>query len=101
MHPLAQRIHSFTPTVFAEFSALAKASGAVDLGQGFPDFDGPEEVKDAALRALREGSNQYAITTGTDSLRAAIAEHSARFYGMTVDPQRMVAVTSGATEAIF
>lgn len=101
MRPPAQRVAGFGTTVFSEFSALARLHGAVNLGQGFPDFDGPEEVKEAAIRALRGGLNQYAIGSGSEELRRAIASHSRRFYGMEVDPGTMVTVTSGATEAIF
>ncbi len=97
----AQRVTRFGTTVFSEFSALAAKHGAVNLGQGFPDFDGPDAVKEAAQRAIRDGVNQYAMSMGAKDLRAAIAEHSARFYGQTVDPDTMVTVTSGATEAIF
>ena len=97
----AQRVTRFGTTVFSEFSALAAKHGAVNLGQGFPDFDGPEAIKEAAQRAIRDGVNQYAISTGARDLRLAIAEHSARFYGQQVDPDTMVTVTSGATEAIL
>jgi N-succinyldiaminopimelate aminotransferase len=97
----AQRVTRFGTTVFSEFSALAAKHGAVNLGQGFPDFDGPETIKEAAQRAIRDGMNQYAISTGARDLRLAIAEHSARFYGQQVDPDTMVTVTSGATEAIL
>ena len=97
---LAARVASFPTTVFSEFSALAVQHGAVNLGQGFPDFDGPEEVREAAVRALREGVNQYAVGSGAPALRQAIAEHSARFYGQRLDPDTMVTVTSGATEAL-
>lgn len=97
----AERVSRFGTTVFSEFSALALKHGAVNLGQGFPDFDGPEAVKEAAQRAIRDGLNQYAITTGSKDLRQAIAEHAARFYGQQVDPDTMVTVTSGATEAIL
>lgn len=97
----AERVSRFGTTVFSEFSALALKHGAVNLGQGFPDFDGPEAVKEAAQRAIRDGVNQYAITTGSKDLRLAIAEHAARFYGQQVDPDTMVTVTSGATEAIL
>lgn len=99
--PLAARVRPFATTVFSEFSALAQRHGAVNLGQGFPDFDGPEEIREAAVRALRDGRNQYAPGPGVPELRAAVAEHAARFYGQTVDPDTMVTVTSGATEAIF
>ncbi|WIB16366.1 aminotransferase class I/II-fold pyridoxal phosphate-dependent enzyme [Curtobacterium sp. MCPF17_050] len=88
------------PTVFAEMSALAAATGAVNLGQGFPDEDGPAEVLDAAVRAIRDGANQYPPGRGTPDLRAAVAEHQARWYGLDVDPDREVLVTAGATEAL-
>jgi N-succinyldiaminopimelate aminotransferase len=97
----SRRVAPFGTTVFSEFSALAAKSGAVNLGQGFPDFDGPEEVKEAAVRAIRGGTNQYAVGAGAPALRAAIAEHSARFYGQQVDPGSEITVTSGATEALF
>ncbi|AEI67275.1 aminotransferase class I/II-fold pyridoxal phosphate-dependent enzyme [Corallococcus macrosporus] len=97
----AQRVTRFATTVFSEFSALAARHGAVNLGQGFPDFDGPDAIKEAARRAIRDGGNQYAMGAGARELRVAIAEHSARFYGQTVDPDTMVTVTSGATEAIL
>ncbi len=97
----AVRTEGFGTTVFAEFSALANAHGAINLGQGFPDFDGPDEVKEAAQKAIRDGLNQYAIGSGAKDLRLAIAEHESRFYGRTVDPETEVTVTSGATEAIF
>lgn len=101
MTRLARRLEGFGTTVFSEFSALARQYGAVNLGQGFPDFDGPEEIREAAVKALRDGINQYAIGAGAAELRAAIAEHSERFYGQSIDPETMVTVTSGATEAIF
>jgi N-succinyldiaminopimelate aminotransferase len=88
------------PTVFAEMSALAAATGAINLGQGFPDEDGPTEVLDAAVTAIRDGGNQYPPGRGTPDLRAAISEHQARWYGLDVDPDREVLVTAGATEAL-
>ncbi len=88
-------------TVFAEFSRLAAEHGAVNLGQGFPDFDGPEEIKAAAREAIAGGVNQYAVSQGALALRQAIAAHAQRFYGQAIDPLREVVVTSGATEAIF
>src|SRR4051812_26285094 len=90
----------FGATVFTEVSALAGRTGAVNLGQGFPDEDGPAEVLEAAAAALRDGRNQYAPLAGVPTLRAAIAEHQRRFYGLEVDPDRGVQVTFGATEAI-
>src|SRR3954447_9583806 len=90
----------FGRTVFTEFSALAERTGAINLGQGFPDEDGPAEVLEAAAAALRDGRNQYAPLAGVPTLRAAIAEHQRRFYGLEVDPDQGVQVTFGATEAI-
>ena len=101
MSVLAHRVSRFGTTVFSEFSALAAKHGAVNLGQGFPDFDGPEEVKEAAQRAIRDGVNQYALSAGARDLRQAIAAHAQRFYAQAVDPDTMVTVTSGATEAIL
>ncbi len=95
------RVQGFGTTVFTEFSRLAVEAKAVNLGQGFPDFDGPDEIKQAAKDAIDRGVNQYAFTAGSAELRAAIAAHAARFYGQKVDPDTMVSVTSGATEAIF
>jgi N-succinyldiaminopimelate aminotransferase len=97
----ARRVAGFGTTVFSEYSALAAKLGAVNLGQGFPDFDGPDEVKRAAIEAIERGVNQYAIGAGAEDLRRAVAEHARRFYGMEVDPATMVTVTSGATEALF
>jgi N-succinyldiaminopimelate aminotransferase len=98
---LAKRVRSFGATVFSEFSALAVQHGAVNLGQGFPDFDGPDEVKEAAMAAIRTGNNQYAMGGGAMALRTAIAEHSERFYNQRLDPGSMITVTSGATEALL
>ncbi|MFT7765111.1 aminotransferase class I/II-fold pyridoxal phosphate-dependent enzyme [Clavibacter tessellarius] len=87
-------------TVFAEMSALAAATGAINLGQGFPDEDGPAEVLEAAREAISAGWNQYPPGRGTPDLRSAIADHQARFHGIHVDPATEVLVTAGATEAI-
>ncbi|MBM3715882.1 MAG: aminotransferase class I/II-fold pyridoxal phosphate-dependent enzyme [Actinobacteria bacterium] len=88
------------PTIFAEMSALAAATGAINLGQGFPDEDGPEVVRDAARRAIADGANQYAPGRGVPDLLDAVAEHQQRFYGLTVDPAREALITVGATEAL-
>ncbi|MBS1673201.1 MAG: aminotransferase class I/II-fold pyridoxal phosphate-dependent enzyme [Actinobacteria bacterium] len=88
------------PTIFAEMSALAGRTGAINLGQGFPDEDGPAEVLDAARAAILEGANQYPPGRGIPDLLHAISEHQRRFYGLEVDPDREVVVTAGATEAI-
>jgi N-succinyldiaminopimelate aminotransferase len=97
---LNARLQGFGTTIFAEMSALALRTGAINLGQGFPDTDGPQEIADAAVRAIREGHNQYPPGPGIPELRQAIAEHQQRFYGLEIDPQREVLVTAGATEAI-
>jgi N-succinyldiaminopimelate aminotransferase len=88
------------PTIFAEMSALAESTGAINLGQGFPDEDGPQQVLDAAKLAIDAGANQYPPGRGIRELREAIARHQHRFYGLSVDPEREVLVTAGATEAI-
>ncbi|GAA2739468.1 pyridoxal phosphate-dependent aminotransferase [Kitasatospora cinereorecta] len=98
---LNRRLAGLGTTIFAEMSALATATGSINLGQGFPDTDGPAEVREAAVRALREGrGNQYPPGPGVPELRQAIAEHQQRFHGLTYDPDTEVLVTAGATEAI-
>src|SRR5262249_6826968 len=95
------KLREMGTTVFSEFSALAERHGAVNLGQGFPDFDGPELLMQAASRAMHEGHNQYAITHGARALRESVARHAHRFYGMSIDADTEVTITSGATEALF
>jgi N-succinyldiaminopimelate aminotransferase len=90
----------FGTTIFAEMSELALSTGAINLGQGFPDTDGPRAMLDAAIDAINSGRNQYPPGAGVPELRLAIAEHQRRFYGLSVDPDREVLVTAGATEAI-
>ena len=97
---LTSRLQGFGTTIFAEMSALAVRTGALNLGQGFPDTDGPTEVSDAAIAAIRAGHNQYPPGPGIDDLRQAVAEHQLRFWGLSVDPDREVLVTAGATEAL-
>jgi N-succinyldiaminopimelate aminotransferase len=88
-------------TIFAEMSALAARTGAINLGQGFPDTDGPEAVREAAVRALRDGrGNQYPPGPGVPELRTAVAAHQKHWYGLDFDPDTEVLVTAGATEAI-
>lgn len=89
-----------SPTIFAEMSALAVSTGAINLGQGFPDEDGPPEVLEAARRAISDGNNQYPPGRGMPVLREAIAEHQRRFYSIPVDAATHVLVTAGATEAL-
>ena len=87
-------------SIFAEMSALAVRTGAINLGQGFPDEDGPAEVLEAARQAISDGVNQYPPGRGLPVLRDAVARHQHRFYGLTVDPDTEVLVTAGATEAL-
>ncbi|HEX8973489.1 pyridoxal phosphate-dependent aminotransferase [Oryzihumus sp.] len=98
--PLIERMRGFGTTIFAEMSALATRTGAVNLGQGFPDTNGPREMLDAAVDAIRSGRNQYPPGAGVPELLAAVAGHQRRFYGLPVDPSSEVLVTAGATEAI-
>ncbi len=91
---------STRPTIFAEMSALAARTGAINLGQGFPDEDGPAVVLDAAREAIANGVNQYPPGRGIPDLLLAITEHQHRFYGLRLDPQRDVLVTAGATEGL-
>ncbi|MEU8596756.1 pyridoxal phosphate-dependent aminotransferase [Streptomyces globisporus] len=98
---LNRRLAAFGTTIFAEMSALAVRTGSINLGQGFPDTDGPEEIREAAVRALRAGhGNQYPPGPGVPELRNAVAAHQERFYGLTWSPETEVLVTTGATEAI-
>jgi N-succinyldiaminopimelate aminotransferase len=87
-------------TVFARMTALAARTGAINLGQGYPDADGPADVLERAVEAIRTGHNQYAPGPGIAALRRAVADHQARHYGLDVDPDDEVLVTTGATEAI-
>ena len=97
---LASRLQGFGTTIFAEMSALAVETGSINLGQGFPDTDGPREVLDAAVEAIRSGQNQYPPGPGIPELRRAIAAHQRHWYGLEYDADTEVLVTAGATEAI-
>ena len=99
-HRLAHRLDGIPPTIFSQMSALAVRTGSVNLGQGFPDVDGPPEVVARAVRALQEGANQYAPGIGVPALRQAIARHQQRHYGIELDPDTQVVVTTGCTEAV-
>jgi N-succinyldiaminopimelate aminotransferase len=93
-------MRAFGTTIFAEMSALAVRTGAINLGQGFPDTDGPPEMLNAAVEALRGGRNQYPPGPGIPELRAAVARHQRRFWGLEYDPDGEILITAGATEAI-
>ncbi|MFE3517750.1 pyridoxal phosphate-dependent aminotransferase [Streptomyces sp. NPDC059166] len=100
--PLLNRsLAEFGTTIFAEMSALAARTGSINLGQGFPDTDGPEEIREVAARALLSGlGNQYPPGPGIPELRSAVAAHQTRHYGLEYDPDAEVLVTTGATEAV-
>ncbi len=97
---ISERLRPFGTTIFSEMTALANEHGAVNLSQGFPDFDGPDVAKRAAAEAIARGDNQYAPMPGTPVLREAISEHWHRATGQRVDPLAEVTVTNGCTEAI-
>lgn len=97
---LSAKLQGLGTTIFGEMSALAVATDSVNLGQGFPDTDGPRAVLDAAIAAINGGQNQYPPLIGVPTLRTAIAEHQQRFYGISVDPDTEVLVTCGASEAL-
>jgi N-succinyldiaminopimelate aminotransferase len=97
---LVERLRPFGTTIFAEMSALAVATDSINLGQGFPDTDGPDVVKQAAIDAINAGANQYPPGIGIPELRHAIAAHQQRFYGLAFDADTEVLVSTGATEAI-
>src|SRR5690349_24266494 len=98
--PLVARMRPFGTTIFAEMSALAVQTGSINLGQGFPDTDGPPEMLDAAVDAIRGGRNQYPPGPGIPELRAAIAAHQSAYWQLDYDPDGEVLVTAGATEAV-
>ncbi|MEU4516330.1 pyridoxal phosphate-dependent aminotransferase [Nonomuraea wenchangensis] len=98
--PLVSRMRAFGTTIFAEMSALAVQTGSINLGQGFPDTDGPAAMLDRAVQAIGSGANQYPPGPGVPELRRAVAEHRADHYRLDYDPSGEVLVTVGATEAI-
>ena len=97
---LNSKLQGFGSTIFAEMTALAAETNSINLGQGFPNYDGPQEVLDAAVDAIRSGQNQYPPGPGVPDLRQAICEHQLRFWGLSYDPDSEVLVTAGATEAL-
>lgn len=97
---LTTRLRGFGASIFAEMTALAIETQAINLGQGFPDYSGPREVLDIAQRSIADGANQYPPGTGLPELRNAIAEHQVRFWDLSYDPDSEVLVTMGATEAL-
>src|SRR5918911_139492 len=98
--PLVARMRPFGTTIFTEMSALAASTGSINLGQGFPDSDGPAEMLAAAAEALASGANKYPPLAGIPALRHAIAAHDQRFWNLTWDPDTEIVVTAGATEAV-
>jgi aminotransferase len=101
MPAVASRLKYFTESVIREMTRIANESGAINLSQGFPDFDPPEELVEAARRALEEGYHQYAITWGSPRFREALARKQSRWMGLDLDPDAHVVVTCGATEAMM
>jgi len=99
-NPLVTRMTGFGTTIFAEMTQAALRYDAVNLGQGFPDTDGPAEILEVARESIASGLNQYPPAIGMPVLREAVADHQRRFYGLEVDPDTEVLVTVGATEAI-
>ena len=97
---LNERLAEFGTTIFAEMSALALATASINLGQGFPDTDGPHEIKEAAISAIKAGHNQYPPGRGIPALLEAVSQHQSRFYGLEYNPTNEILITAGATEAI-
>ena len=101
MQPLSQRTRGFTDSVIRRMTRIAMQHGAVNLSQGFPDFDPPKALTDELSRAALEGPHQYAVTWGAQNFRQALAEKQTRFMGMPIDPDRQIVVTCGSTEAMM
>lgn len=98
--PLAHRLQGFSASIFAEMTALAISTQSINLGQGFPDYDGPLEVLRIAQENIASGNNQYPSGIGSPDLRQAVSEHQRRFWGLTYDPDTEILITMGATEAL-
>ncbi len=101
MKPLNLTVGAFKESIFSTMTKLALENSAINLSQGFPDFDGPKWISDLAAKAMAEGKNQYAPSFGILPLREAISNNYKRFYGLNYDPASEIVVTNGATEAIF
>jgi aspartate/methionine/tyrosine aminotransferase len=97
----AQRLEKFTESVIREMTRVAEQVGAINLAQGFPDFEPPEELLAAAERALRSGHNQYSITWGAQNFREALARKQSRFMGLELEADAHITVTCGSTEAMM
>lgn len=98
--PSTSRLQGFGASIFAEMTALAVSTGSINLGQGFPDYDGPTEVLQIAREQISAGNNQYPPGIGMPDLRLAVSEHQERFWGLTYDPDSEILITMGATEAL-
>ncbi len=98
--PLTNKLAGFGASIFAEMTALAVSTGAINLGQGFPDYNGPDEVLSSAQAEIARGNNQYPPGIGQPDLRAAISDHQKRFWNLSYDPDTEILVTMGATEAL-
>lgn len=101
MSRIANRLTGIGESCIRNMTRLAQAAGALNLAQGFPDFDPPEALVEAAHQALRDGHHQYAITWGTENFRAALAAKQSRFMGLAIDPARHITTTCGSTEAMM
>lgn len=101
MKDTALRIAGFKDSIFGVISRLARENNAVNLGQGFPDFDGPDWLKDIAYKKMQEGHNQYAPFSGTPYLRQEVSNYYKKFYGLNYNPESEITITVGATEAIY
>jgi len=101
MKDTAIRVADFKDSIFGVISKLAREHNAVNLGQGFPDFDGPDWIKEVAYQKMKDGHNQYAPFMGTQSLRQEVSLYYKKFYGLGYDPEKEITITVGATEAIY
>src|SRR5574341_997452 len=101
MPKISKKAEKFTESVIREMTRLCNLHNGINLSQGFPDFAAPEDMKEAARNAIQDDINQYAITWGSKNLRNAIAEKTARFNGMQIDPEKNITVCCGSTEAMI